>query len=208
MNQLLFIKASPRQDESNSGNLAEKFVEKWLKSNPDAKIIRRDVSPGKVAGPDQEWVEANIEEPEKRTEEQKVKLKQSDEYIKELHDASHVVISTPMYNFSIPWNLKAYIDNIVREGETFKFSIETSHGPLLNPDKKLLLVSTAAGDYSPGSEMGEYDLLTPTIATTYGFMGIMDFSVIHAGNREEAPELAEATMKKCLAQVDEISEKW
>ncbi|WP_028303037.1 FMN-dependent NADH-azoreductase [Oceanospirillum maris] len=205
---LLLIKASPRQDRSRSGQLAEKFLSEWQKSNPSAEVIRRDVSPGNIQGPDQEWVEANLTDDALKTDKQIQKLSNSDLYIDEIKSASHIVISTPMYNFSTPWNLKAYIDNVVREGKTFYYSVETSHGPLLPAGKKILLISTAAGDYSPGAEFGAYDLLTPTIATAFGFMGVQDFSHIHCGNREEAEHLKEASMKYALEKIGEFSKAW
>ena len=208
MSELLYLKASPRGKESASGKLADIFVEKWRTYNPDAIVTSRGVSPDDVEGPDQEWVEANIATAGQRTEDQRRKLAKSDEYIDELRRASHIIIATPMYNFSIPWNLKAYIDNIVREGETFSFSAEEGHGPLLPEGKKLLLLWTAAGDYSPGSDFADYDFLTPTVACTYGFMGVTDFSVIPVGNREEAPELAQATLRACHAQIDQLCTKW
>lgn len=208
MSNLLLIKASPRQENSRSGKLAEIFVEKWSRKNPESTVSRRDVSPGLVNGPAQDWVEANLVQKEERSEAQMAALAESDKYIAEMKAASHIVISTPMYNFTMPWNLKAYIDNIVREGETFFYSVETSHGPLLEPGKKLLVIYTASGDYSPGAEFGEYDLLTPSIATAYGFMGLTDLSVIHCGNRAEAEDLKEASMKHALEKIEDLSSNW
>ncbi|MEP2783194.1 MAG: NAD(P)H-dependent oxidoreductase [Pseudoruegeria sp.] len=208
MSNLLLINASPRQENSRSRQLAESFIDKWSKENADATVVTRDVSPGNVNGPTQDWVEANFVPKDKRTDAQNELLAESDEYISEIKAASHVVISTPLYNFSAPWNLKAYIDNLVREGETFYYSVETSHGPLLEEGKKLLLIFTASGDYAPDAEFGQYDVLTPTIATAYGFMGLTDLSVIHCGNRAEAPELKEASMTAALSRIDELSAVW
>jgi FMN-dependent NADH-azoreductase len=208
MPELLFLKSSPRGDESSSNRFAEMFVDKWLSANPQAIVNRRDVGPGNVVGPTQDWVTANLTPSAERTEEQRQLLAESDMYIAELHRATHVLIATPMYNFTVPWNLKAYIDNIVREEETFFFSPEKGYGSLVKPGKKLLLMWTATGDYSPGSPFAQYDLLTPTIATAFGFIGVTDFSVISCGSRGEAPELAAAALRRCHDGIHKLSPVW
>lgn len=208
MTELLFLKTSPRGDESASNRFAEMFVEKWLTANPSAIVNRRDVGPGKVVGPTQDWVTANLTPPAERTEAQRALLAESDVYIAELRRATHILIATPMYNFTVPWNLKAYIDNIVREEETFFFSPERGYGPLVPSGKKLMLLWTATGDYSQGSPFAQYDLLTPTIATVFGFIGVTDFSLLTCGSRGESPELAEAALKGCHEGIDKLSPVW
>jgi len=208
MTELLFLKASPRGDESASNRFAEMLVEKWQIANPDAIINRRDVGPGNVVGPTQDWITANLTLPAERTQEQRELLAESDVYIEELRRATHILIATPMYNFSVPWNLKAYIDNIVREEETFFFSPERGYGPLVPPGKKLLLLWTATGDYSPGSDFAQYDLLTPTIATVFGFIGVTDFTVLTCGSRGETPELAAAALQGCHEGIRKLSPVW
>jgi FMN-dependent NADH-azoreductase len=208
MIELLFLKSSPRGDDSATGKLAEIFVDKWQTANPGAIVNRRDVGPGNVVGPTQDWVTANLTPAAERTEAQRELLAESDVYIAEVRRATHILIAAPMYNFSVPWNLKAYIDNIVREEETFFFAPETGHGPLLPPGKKLLLMWTAAGDYSPGSAFAPYDFLTPFVASVFGFIGVMDFSVLSCGNRAETPELAAAALKECHNGIRELSPVW
>jgi FMN-dependent NADH-azoreductase len=208
MSELLILKSSPRGEDSATGKLAEAFVQKWKASNPQAVVNVRDVGPGKVQGPDQAWIEANLTPEAERTPQQRESLAQSDAFIEELKRASHVLITAPMYNFSVPWNLKAYIDNIVREGETFFFSPETGHGPLLPAGKKLLLMWTAAGDYAPGSEMAAFDFLSEYVRAVFIFIGITDYTVISAGNRAEAPALAEASLKASHEHIDALSPVW
>lgn len=208
MSELLLIKSSPRGAESATGKLAELFVDKWHSANPHATVKTRDVGPDHVVGPNQGWVTANLTAPENRTAAQRALLTQSDEYIEELRRATHIVIAAPMYNFSVPWNLKAYIDNIVREGETFFFSPETSHGPLLPPHKKLILIYSAPGDYAPGSEMAQFDFISPYVGGVFYFIGITDYSVIFCGNRAESPELAEASLKACHDRMKNLSAVW
>ncbi|WNC88095.1 NAD(P)H-dependent oxidoreductase [Paraburkholderia sp. FT54] len=208
MSKLLLIKASPRGIDSATGKLADLFVNRWLEANPGAIVTRRDTGPGNVTGPDQSWVVANLTAENDRTVEQRLLLAQSDEFIEELRWATHVVIAAPMYNFSVPWNLKAYFDNIVREGETFFFSPDTGHGPLLPAGKKLLLVWTAAGDYSAGTEMAPFDFLTPYVRGVFAFIGITDFSVISVGSRSETPELANTAMKLGIENIAQLGDCW
>ncbi len=133
-----------------------------------------------------------------RTDAQSALLKPSDNYITDLHTATHVLIAMPMYNFSVPWNFKAYIDTIVRVGKTFSFSPVVGFGPLLSEQKKLLVVWSSADTYLPGYAAESHDQLSPYIRQVFGFMGMVDFNFIAAGNQWGAP--AQAQAQRCAAQ--------
>jgi FMN-dependent NADH-azoreductase len=71
-----------------------------------------------------------------------------------------------------------------------------------------MLQWTATGDYSEGSPFAQYDLLTPTIATVFGFIGVTDFSLLTCDSRGESQELAEAALNRCHEGIDKLSPVW
>ncbi|MCL4159185.1 UNVERIFIED_CONTAM: hypothetical protein GTU68_012362, partial [Idotea baltica] len=107
-----------------------------------------------------------------RTEKQKNALKLSDELTNELINADVLVISAPIYNFSVPASLKAYFDLIARAGITFKYGEEGPIGLLKN--KKAYIV-IAGGGTEIGSEM---DFAGNYIKHFLGFIGITDVEFV------------------------------
>lgn len=208
MSTLLLVKASPRIEHSNSNLLADSFVEAWGKSNPNSTLMSRNVGPEHVQGPNQDWISANHTPVAARSAEQNRLLSLSDELISEIHRASHIVIATPMYNFSTPWNLKAYIDLIVRVGLTFSFSEGKGFGPLVSSEKKLLLIWTSAGEYAPGTQFEPFNLLTPYIRNIFAFLGVTNFTEVTAGNQFAPPQIATDSIKQANEQLLTISSTW
>lgn len=204
---LLFLKFSPRQDSVSAG-LAEVFVANWQTANPDAEILERDLGRQPMVGPDDAWIKANMTPEDQRSETQKQLLLPSDGAIADLHRASHIVIATPMFNFSIPWTFKAYIDLIVRVNKTFSFDPATGFGPLLDPAKKMLVVSASAGDYPVGSPAAPFDHLTPYVRFMFGFMGITQTEVATAGNQWGTPDALSGAMGKAQADLAALSAGW
>ena len=118
----------------------------------------------------------------------------SNELIGELKSADHVVLGTSMYNFSIPANLKAYIDHIVRVNVTFTPSYE---GLLKN--KKLTVILASGGVYTPGALAENYNVATSYLKQIFGFIGIADVTVLLAGGTS-AVDMQKATLPSLLDQ--------
>jgi FMN-dependent NADH-azoreductase len=97
--------------------------------------------------------------------------------IAEFLAADVVVIAAPMYNFSIPSQLKSWIDRIAAAGRTFKY---TDGGPVgLAGGKKVLIASSRGGVYS--SEQGRtMDFQEDYLRTVFGFLGISDIEIVRA----------------------------
>ncbi|RYY06683.1 MAG: FMN-dependent NADH-azoreductase, partial [Sphingobacteriaceae bacterium] len=84
----------------------------------------------------------------------------------------------PMYNFTIPSVLKAWIDHIARAGITFKYNADGSSTGLITGKKVYLAVSTG-GVYSSGDAVSA-DFVTPYLKAVLAFMGLTDVTVIRA----------------------------
>src|SRR5947208_2688731 len=118
MASLLAIEVSPRFQYSTSRKLITVFVEKWKKANPGAPVVLRDLAKTSLPFVDLAWIGGAFAQPDQHSPENKAAIKVSDALVAELKAADRIVIGTPMFNFSIPAALKAYIDHVVRVGVT------------------------------------------------------------------------------------------
>lgn len=134
---------------------------------------KRDVAAG-LPFVNEQWVNANFTDPAERSVAQQQTLAQSDQLVKELQAARQLVIGVPVYNFTIPATLKAWIDLVARARETFRYTANVPEG-LLKIDKAYLVA--ASGGVPIGSDM---DFATGYLRQVLGFLGINDVTVIDA----------------------------
>lgn len=175
---VLHIDASARHQDSVSRRLSAEIVEKLGAS----EVIRRDLAEP-LPFLDETWVTSTFTPPADRTAAQAEVLTQSDILVAELQKADTIVIGTPIYNFSGPAVLKAWIDQVARAGVTFRYT-ETGPEGLL-ADKKVI-VAVASGGVQIGSPA---DFLTPHLKVFFGFLGLSDVTFVNADS-VEALELA------------------
>ena len=151
MKKLLVINSSTRIENSQSRFLTNLFVEKWNQKKPNDSVIFREIGITPVPHIDNEWIAASFTKPENRTVENQRPLKLSNQFVKELQESDVIVLGVPMYNWGIPSTLKAYIDQIMRINETWKFKSgkpDSNYVGLLE-NKKLFILS-ARGDSGYG----------------------------------------------------------
>ncbi len=170
---ILEVSASARSLDSISRSLSQDLIDALRQRHGDVDIVRRDLSSG-VQFVDEEWVAANFTAVGKRTSSQRNKLALSDELVDELEVADVIVVGAPMYNFSIPATLKAWIDMVSRAGLTFRYTDDGPRG-LLEGKKAYVVVAT--GGVPVGSPV---DFSTPYLRHALGFVGIDDVEFIAA----------------------------
>lgn len=176
MPNLLSVVASPRGDYSVSRALTAQFVDAWKQNHSDGNVQTRDLVNTNLPFVDLPWIAGAYTPAEQHAPEMTKALAISNELIAELQAADHIVIGTPMYNFSAPAILKAYIDHVVRIGVTFSASYE---GLLKN--KKVTVIVASGGVYTPGSHMEGYNAETGYLKQILGFIGITDVTFVLAG---------------------------
>lgn len=183
--KLLRIDSSARRS-SISRQLTQKFVDSWKEEHPEGEVIERDLSKTMLPLITDEWTEAAYSEEAKRTQSQIETLATSDTLIAELLAADTVVIGAPMYNFSIPSLLKAWIDQIVRIGKTLAYGPNGPQGLLTR--KRVVIITSRGGAYEKGTSREAFDFQEPYMRHILGFIGLTDITFIHAENqaREEA----------------------
>ena len=100
------------------------------------------------------------------------------EALEEFLAADIVVIGAPMYNFSVPSQLKAWIDRLAVAGKTFRY---TENGPVgLVGGKKVIVASSRGGFYGPGTPIAFLDHQENYLRGVFGFLGITDLTFIRA----------------------------
>jgi FMN-dependent NADH-azoreductase len=109
-----------------------------------------------------------------------------EELIHQFMRADICLISSPMWNFSIPYALKYYIDAIVQPGYLFGFD-EAGIPRGLCQGKKMVCVTSRGGDYSSASPMHTYDLQEPYLRAIFGFVGITDIEFINVQPADMSP---------------------
>ena len=191
---ILHINASARGAASMSRQLTAELIAALRERHGDVQVTRRDVAAG-LPLVDEEWVAANNTPEEERDDEQRGKLALSDELVAELAAADVLVIGTPIYNFSIPASLKAWVDMIARARLTFRY---TKHGVEgLLADRKTYVV-VPSGGVPVGSPV---DFATPYLRHVLGFVGINDIEFIGARGADRGNHEALDTARARIAEL-------
>jgi len=125
----------------------------------------------------------------------------ADRLIEEVEGADVIVITAPMYNFSIPSALKAWIDHIARAGRTFRYSAAGPEGLLKG--RKVFIVTGRGGIYSDGPAKG-MDFQEPYLRAMLGFLGLDDVTFIHVEGLKISPEAAASGIERGRKAIDDL----
>ncbi len=199
MNKILRVSSSILGSNSASAMLIEELIEAINTHGEDVTVNERSFSETPIPHLDEQWIQALSTQEKERTLQQKEKVAFSDELIAEVMDADTLVIALPMYNFTVPSMLKAWVDHIARAGVTFAY---TEQGPKgLLKDKKVYLVATMGGQH----EIGVSDFLRPYMKLIMGFIGLTDVEIITASGLNMGPEPREAGLKAAREEIKQIA---
>lgn len=205
---LLEITASNRVAGSLSRSLSGVFITEWCKQHLNPIVSYRDVGSAPPPHPTALVSLANYTPPEKRTAAMIAALAESDALIDEFLAADRIVIASPMYIFSVPSTLKAYLDNIVRVGRTFSLDTETFQFAGLATGKRALVITTSAAEYPVSSPMAALDFHAPYLRTILGFMGVSDVTAVSAPNQFAADTVRSHAAAKAQAELMQIAANW
>jgi FMN-dependent NADH-azoreductase len=217
-NTLLHIDASARPGRSGTDphgshtrRLSGRFVDRWLATHPATQVIYRDVGQTPPSPVSADWIAAAFAPAERRSDAANSALTESNTLTEELLRADLIVIGAPMYNFGIPAQLKAWIDNVVRVGVTFGFDRHRGadrYWPLLPSGKRLVILSSR-GDagYGPGGAAEHLNLTERSIATPLEFLGIRNIYTAAVENDEFGDGRLQASIAKAEAAVDELVDR-
>lgn len=183
MATLLNIQSSPRGTASFSRMLSQDFVAEWQKTHNNGMVLLRDLTETHLPFVGLPWISGIFLPAEQQSTEQQEALKISDELIAELFAADHILIGTPMYNFTVPANLKAWIDLIVRPRSTHSGPPERKG---LVAGKRCTIIIASGGVYDEGLPAAASDYESGYLMRILGFIGITDVEVVRAGGTAAA----------------------
>ncbi len=196
MSKILILKSSILATFSQSNQLADYFAGQWQAAHAGDQITVRDLAEQPVPVLDGELVGALRPADATLTPRQQEALDLSDELIAELQAHDVIVFAIPMYNFSIPTQLKNYFDLIARAGVTFRYSEQGPEGLVLN--KRALVLTSRGGIHKDTPS----DLIAPYLKLFLGFLGITDVSFVYAEGIAYGPEVSGKAHDDAKAAID------
>jgi FMN-dependent NADH-azoreductase len=136
------------------------------------------------------------------------RLAESDQLVAELLAADLLVIGAPMYNFGIPSQLKAWVDNIVRVGVTFGFDRSRGGEPYwpMLPHGKRAVILSARGDYGydAGGRLEAMNLVEPGLRVPLGYIGLTESHAVSIEYDEFADERLVASISAAENAIDRL----
>jgi FMN-dependent NADH-azoreductase len=204
----LHIVATPRSDTSNTLRVSEAFFDTLESQRPDIEIDNIDLYNHDLPG----LAGQNIENKyllmggASLGDDQSSAWEDIDSLITSFKAADLYVISSPMWNFSIPYALKYYIDAIVQPGYVFRYD-EQGRAVGMMEGKRMVCVTTRGGDYSPGSPFHAYDFQEPYLRAIFGFIGIEEIEFVNAQPMDITPEIREKAITEAVQRAEELA-RW
>jgi FMN-dependent NADH-azoreductase len=183
---LLHVDSSALGAHSVSRELSRAVVDAWRLAHPGAKLTYRDLA----ANPLPHWAPApDAANPAERG---------GSEALDEFLAADVVVVGAPMYNFSIPSTLKAWIDRLAIAGRTFHYTADGPEG--LAGGKRVIIASSRGGIYSEGPAAA-MDFQEDYLRKVFGFFGITDIEVVRAEGVNLSPENKVRALTRALETI-------
>ncbi|MBC7847790.1 MAG: NAD(P)H-dependent oxidoreductase [Flavobacterium sp.] len=205
MNKVLIINASVREEKSHSRKLTQIFTENWQNKHPEDLFTYREVGLNIIPPIMENWIASAFISPADRTEQNQKGVELSDELVKELKENDIYVIGTPMYNWSIPSGLKAYIDQIMRINETWRFRSGQPDGDyvgLLKNKKLFILSSRGDTGYGEKEKNENMNFQTTYLKFIFGIMGVQNTTTISLDNEEFGGEIFEESKKTIYKKIN------
>ena len=184
--KLLHIDSSIQGEASASRALTHEIVARWKSARPDMRVTYRDLAAQELAHLSHRAL-TGVDE---------LEAARSAATLEEFLAADVVVIGAPMYNFSIPSQLKAWIDRITVKGRTFRY---TAEGPVgLAGGKQVIVAISRGGMYAPNAP-GEF--VESYLKFLFGFLGVENVKFVRAEGLGVSPQHREAGIGAALAAI-------
>lgn len=200
--QLLHIDSSVLGTNSASRALSAEIVAKQIALRPGITVVRRDLAADAASHLSSAhlaaWQGDAVED-----EDLGADLAKGGAYLDELLAADIIVIGAPMYNFSIPSQLKAWIDRVVVAGKTFRYGANGAEGLLEN--KKVFIASSRGNVYVAGSPAAAFEHHESYLTGVLSFIGLTNVTIVRAEGLAFGPEAKEAAMLKARASIAAIA---
>jgi len=199
MSNVLYIKASPRTGRSHSVAVADAFLNSYSQANPADKINTVDIFRTDLPPFDSEAVNAKykIMHGAEHNDQDKKSWNEIVSVIEQFKAADKYVLAVPMWNFSIPYRLKQYIDILVQPGYTFGVKEDGSYEGLVK-DKPIVVIYARGGQYQ-NTEAEPFDMQKKYMEQILGFMGFTDIrSIVVEPTLASGPDVAKQKQNEAI----------
>ncbi|WP_284417828.1 MULTISPECIES: FMN-dependent NADH-azoreductase [unclassified Bradyrhizobium] len=200
--QILHLDSSILGAASASRMLSANIVDELKRSYPDAAVVYRDLTaeaiPHLDGGIAAGFRETGVKEYDAETLAEHAR---SQTLVEEFLASDVIVIGAPMYNFSVPSQLKAWIDRVAQVGRTFKY---TETGPVgLSGGRRVIVASTRGGMYSSGPA-AVMDYQEAYLKAFFGFLGIANVKFVQAERLSRGGEVRGDALRAAQASIQQI----
>jgi FMN-dependent NADH-azoreductase len=205
MPKLLHLNCSPRADSESAAG-ARVFLDGFRKARPDWDIDVMNLWRDHLPEFEGYVLEAKYARMNGRafTDSQRDAFAVAERIAIRLGLADRVLISTPMWNFSIPYKLKQWFDVIVQPGLTFRFDPTQGYQPLLK-DRPTLVIVASGGDFITGMNRGRMDMATPYLREALRFIGISNVRFVPIGPTTGPAEPIKAAREAAHRRLTELA---
>jgi len=196
--KVLHIDSSILSDNSVSRQLTRTIVAEWQAQHPGTTVDYLDLAAEAPSHLSAESLGFRLPATATLTDAQRRENAVSEALVSQFLAADVIVVGAPLYNFSIPSQLKAWIDRVAQVGRTFKY---TETGPVgLAGGKTVIVASTRGGVYSTSEGGRAMEHQESYLQTVFGFFGITDVRYVRAegvamGDAKKAEALDSATLQ-------------
>lgn len=207
MAQVLYITAHPH-DESQSYSMAvgKAFIDSYKENNPNDEVIHMDLYSENIPHIDADvfsgWGKLRSGQAfDELSAEEKAKVSRLNELSEQFVAADKYVFVTPLWNFSFPPVMKAYLDSVAVAGKTFKY---TEQGPIgLLSGKKALHIQARGGVYSEGPA-AQLEMGHRYITIMMGFFGINEVEGLFVEGHNAMPDKAQEIKENAIARAKDL----
>src|ERR1700737_431725 len=192
--KLLHIDSSVLGPHSVSRQLSAAIVDRLRQTTPGLEVAYRDLTSTPLAhlsGPHLSAAQGAVPEPALSLD-----LAAGQAVMEEFLAADIVVLGAPMYNFTIPSQLKAWIDRILVAGKTFRYGAQGAEG--LAGNKRVIVAISRGGFYGAGTPMAALEHLETYLRSVFGFIGVKNLEFISADGIQVGPEHREKAVAGAL----------
>tara|TARA_R110000868_G_scaffold26487_19_gene101893 strand:- start:630 stop:1259 length:630 start_codon:yes stop_codon:yes gene_type:complete len=202
MRNILVITSSLMGERSKSSQVATELVTTLRRVGVTGSVKERALTPENMPHLSLETLGALGAAADQRSVVQQSKVDFADSLIEEVENADVVVLAAPMYNFTIPTTLKAWLDHVARAGRTFRYNEKGQPIGLLK-NKKVYAVISRGGYYGSDDPIGVGDFQESYLRHMLRFIGLEDVTFIHIEGQAVGDEAAAKGVALARGEVQE-----
>ncbi|MGV8171432.1 MAG: FMN-dependent NADH-azoreductase [Candidatus Woesearchaeota archaeon] len=207
MKKLLHIIATPRARESRTLKVSASFLETFAKNHPDWVIEELTLSEENLPSLTLNRVDGKymLLGGKELSGKFSIAWQEIIQHIERFLSADAYLLSTPMWNFSIPYSLKHYLDVIVQPKYLFQYTETGVEGLVKN--RKMVVITSRGGDYTT-ADSRVFDHQESYLRTIFGFVGIKNIAFINAQPMDMGEEIQIQKIKEAQEKAKEIAKQF